>query len=162
MDTSSLFTQLITYIRTKEEASLVKASLTAHLNSLYILNSQKDGFAQLPVTLSRILTQLFPVNAPLEQTKKQIDDLIKRLDSCLVVSVTLAYPATESTINIISARTREIFGKESLIDISPDPSIIGGIILAGNGTYRDYSIRKKLKLVLRQNKDELYKVLEKP
>jgi len=60
------------------------------------------------------------------------------------VEVTLARPADEATVNVITARLSSILGKQAIPHIRVKPEIIGGLVVRTADTIFDGSVRRRL------------------
>lgn len=77
---------------------------------------------------------------------------IKKLKP-LIVYLPIDLP--EEAVTELGQYTRQMFGKNFLIDLKVDPTLLAGTALVWNGIYRDYSIRKKIE----DNRTDIIKML---
>lgn len=75
------------------------------------------------------------------QAFEKLEAEIKKIKPLVVY---LPFDIPEAQIREIGQKSRQLFGKNFLIDIKIDPSVITGTALVWNGVYKDYSIRQKL------------------
>ena len=75
-----------------------------------------------------------------EYFQSAVDERLNRVRATVIVAV----PLSESQVRQLKADLSEIMGKEILIEISVDESLLGGIVLRIGGLVADASIRNRL------------------
>lgn len=79
-----------------------------------------------------------------KETGLIFDDLEKTLPQIPLVTLYLAFEPGETEIAQIGTYLRANFKNIQLFEIKYNPDLIGGAALSYKGTYRDYSLRKKI------------------
>lgn len=94
------------------------------------------------------------------QFLEQVSQLKKNLSLCRVFRITLAFNASESTIDRISSFVKEQFGEDVILEVLKDESIVGGSIVEFEGVYRDYSLNKMIDKVFEKNRNEILSLMK--
>lgn len=79
-----------------------------------------------------------------EQVRQFIQDLVTDLNTVLSISLIVAVEPTEKTLREISAWISRNNSVKVFLDLKIDPNIIGGAVIEYNGSYRDYSLKKRM------------------
>ncbi len=87
------------------------------------------------------------VNNPLAVVK-YVENLLKGLKIIPTVQIRLAILPTKDILEKISDWLIENLGGKCVIDVTVDPTILGGVILESGGLFRDYSLAKRVDGVL--------------
>ena len=64
-----------------------------------------------------------------------------------IISITLAFEPSETTIGNIYSWVMEKLGTEYILDIDIDKTIMAGAIISFNGSYKDFTVKKNLEEV---------------
>lgn len=75
---------------------------------------------------------------------KIFQDLEIEIKKIKPLIIYLPFDVDDVNIDEIGRNARHLFGKNFLIDIKIDPSLIAGTALVWNGVYKDYSIKQKI------------------
>lgn len=92
----------------------------------------------------------------LSEVTKQYIIIYDELKGIEVAKVTTAVPLTESLIQQVLIKVKEITGKQATIQSIINPDIIGGFILRVGDIQYDASIANKLQLLKRQFESESF------
>ncbi|MFC1551650.1 ATP synthase F1 subunit delta [Candidatus Latescibacterota bacterium] len=106
--------------------------------------SGKIGFSDNIVSLIEVLIKKDRMNLlhdVYDELMKNSDRIHKRIR----VKLTTAYEPSVDDIEKISKKVSDYFGRNAIVDRSIDESIIGGIVLEGDGKMIDMSIKGQLK-----------------
>ena len=79
-----------------------------------------------------------------------IKDLVTHVPT---VEISLAFTPTPRFLDRVSGWLFENFKEPILLDLSVDPEIAGGAIVAFKGIYKDYSLRKKMEELFNKTKE---------
>jgi len=72
-----------------------------------------------------------------------------------IVTLTIAFSPSYTTINTISALIKKKYGELTLIECGYAPSIIAGVTVVYDGKYYDFSVRKKFDQVMDNLRENL-------
>jgi hypothetical protein len=78
------------------------------------------------------------------QLVEQLDLVVSEIRDLPVYNAKLAFDPSRSLIEEVGIWCKKRWGRDAILAIEVDPSIIGGIILTANGSYFDYSVKSKL------------------
>jgi F0F1-type ATP synthase delta subunit len=79
-----------------------------------------------------------------EQVRQFIHDLVTGLTGVLSINLIVAIEPTEKTLREISAWIGQNNSVKVFLNLTVDPNIIGGAVIEYNGSYRDYSLKKRV------------------
>jgi F0F1-type ATP synthase delta subunit len=153
---------VLSNIRTKSEAGQVIACLEEVSFSLFSAKEQalkQESFAHFHKDLADALNQLLrqePItDANREKVKRLMHDLQEQIKKCKIVQMTIAFQPDETTLSAFSSWIKENVGKNFLLDIQLDRTIIGGAVIVANGLYKDFSLRQKVANVFQIDRDKI-------
>ena len=143
--------KVLSNIRTKSESGQVIACLDEISFSLFSAKEdslKQEYFAHLHKELADSLNELLgqePVNdANREKIKRLIHDLQEQVKKCKIVQMTIAFQPDEATLSTFSSWIKEHVGKDFVLDVHLDRTIIGGAVIVANGLYKDFSLKQKV------------------
>lgn len=90
-----------------------------------------------------------------------LQSLIKTLTSYPLLHLTIAFAQTPESIEKLSNWARELYGETIILDITTDPSLIGGAIVSVDGIYLDHSMRNMLKYYFTEKRQAIEQLLSK-
>lgn len=167
MQNTALYDQIIQKLRTTSEALLLIHYLESFSDNVYLSTGniyQVQIMKKLPLEISNFLKSQFDLVSSTPQDKirikREINELLDKLRSYKSVKLTIAFQPDEDTITLFSDWFKKNIGKEALIDLQFDKSIVGGAQLIVNGIYKDYSVRKNLNNRFQIQRDEIIKMIE--
>ena len=101
-----------------------------------VMDEQQTWLQSLDTNIYRHFTQ--------ENVYKTFDDLEKAVKQInpLVIYVPIEIPDKELTK--LGEKLRQDYGKNFLMEVRIDPTLIAGPSLVWNGIYKDYSLRQKI------------------
>ncbi len=105
--------------------------------------SEEQGQALLNIMEQEKISLKSPLSI-----SKFIDNLLKGLKVIPVVQIRLAILPTKDILEKISEWLIENLGGKTVIDVTVDPKILGGVVLESGGLYRDYSLAKRVEALL--------------
>lgn len=79
-----------------------------------------------------------------DQVRQFIHELVTGLNTALSLNLVVAIEPTEKTLREISAWISQNNNVKVFLNLTVDPSIIGGAVIEYNGSYRDYSLKKRV------------------
>lgn len=139
-----MFSNIINKIRTKEDVYRLVDEIELLLVSLYEngprgFNSTM-GFGVRSWVSEILLSEIAKMdNKSPEEYLKSLREVLTGLES---VNLTLAFEPSDKTTNKFSSYLQESTGKDVVLDISLDKSILGGVVISYRGIYKDFSIAR--------------------
>ncbi len=141
---------LHSYLRTKNEATKLILLLEKLIDELFkeIFSLDKILASELTLELKIIIEKLIKESGIKTENKKEVQAFLAKLQEELsrlpVVHIILSISPKEQQVEIIHNWFYQNFQKTVLLDISIDPTIIGGGVISFNGRANDYSLRNKI------------------
>ncbi|KKQ74862.1 MAG: hypothetical protein US96_C0023G0006 [Candidatus Woesebacteria bacterium GW2011_GWB1_38_5b] len=148
----------LSQIKTKEELDSFKEGINALIAASFKVDKEK---------FANVLKQSFDQNQAgiIEQEIKGIDsaelvdnslrELLKNINQIEEVKLLLAFSPKLAFIERLSFWFKNQFGQNTMLDISVDPAILGGTIVAYKGKYIDLSLAKELDEYFIKNHDKI-------
>lgn len=93
------------------------------------------------------------------EIKNLLEQVQKTLAHLPILRVTIAISPSENTNEKIRSFFQEKREKKFVLDVTCDPTIIGGAIISYDGKFKDYSIKKNLENYFETKKEEVKKLL---
>ena len=151
MQTPALFDQLMAYLRTTADTSMVLVCQEEFIDTFFSpkkLEEQQQIFRKLPREQANLLINAF-ANEPITpvnqiRIKRDIDELTDKLRTVKNLQLIIAFQPSDETITYFSDWVKKNINNELLIDLRFDQSIVGGALIIAGGAYKDYSVRKNL------------------
>lgn len=148
-------------IRTKSDAEEVLAALESFSANLFVTKEQTnhDYFSRLHPELAKALEETL-TKEPLTQAnreiiKEKLREIRDAIEQCKTIQMTVAFHPDEQALSAFSSWVKTNAGKDFLIDMQFDRTIIGGALIVANGLYKDYSMRKKVADVFQVERDKI-------
>lgn len=167
METATNFDTIIAKLRLTSEVKQAHVCLEEFINNYFAHDNATniDAYcSKLPGDLPQLFKDLFlqrPTDSQSQTDyKNKIDTLIKKLYTCRIVEMTLAFKPDNAAITYFSDWIKKNVGSDAIIDLQFNPSIVGGAQIIYNGMYKDYSIRKKLASTYQLQRDEIMGLLK--
>lgn len=157
-----MYSEILSRLRTKEEARYLEGELDLLLEKIY---STKEGeFEQaLKMNVRSWVSEL--IRAALSKEGVDKEEFLKGLKAELaklkVVALTIAFDPTEASIDRFHHWVRRNLGEGIVLEINVKPVILGGAIVVFQGEYRDLSLRKRFGRLLDSDREEIFKFLSK-
>lgn len=150
---------IVNSIKTQEQLDQFSNLLETLNASIYksddsfnkILSSNKSKAAEL---LATELLKPEVISSP-GQKEKLISETAEELKNIKTIHITIAIPATDEIVKIISDWSQKKLKGNYLFDIEYDPSIVGGAQVSYDGRYMDDSLIKKIGNVFKEHKEEI-------
>jgi len=79
-----------------------------------------------------------------ELVRQFIHELVASLNGASSLNLIVAIEPTEKTLREISAWISQNNNVKVFLNLKVDPNIIGGAVIEYNGSYRDYSLKKRV------------------
>ena len=160
--TTTIYDPLLLHLRTTHDVDLLLSKIDEMLSSLYKTDEKAISLIltrELPNELSKELQKaLTHENISLTHTqeiKKFFYELKTYVTSCTVMTLTLAFPPSEESIQLFSQKAKTLFGTTTVLEIVVHEVLIGGAVIVYKGKYLDYSLKSKLVKVFQTNSKEL-------
>jgi len=163
-----MYSNILSEIKTKEEANTLSEEIDLLRSSLYEGNDQSksggnaESFSQtlssnIRKNISKAISEdLKQSTVSLEQF---LDDLQKTIENLPVLTLTLAFEPTGETAIKITNWTSNNLGDKVIIDFDFDKRIVGGAIISYQGQYRDFSLKKAITKSFETNNEEYWKIV---
>jgi succinate dehydrogenase flavin-adding protein (antitoxin of CptAB toxin-antitoxin module) len=145
--------EVFSQIRTKEEVENLLRVIDQLLASLYQRRGRLAADLVLPEFLNKELTK-FDRDHP-EVTEKYLWELKKQLLNLPVVKLSLAFKPPSDLLERIVLWVRSKMEPKGILEIVVDEGVIGGAMITFNGRYQDFSLKKSLKKVFEDQKEEI-------
>lgn len=158
---------ILAIIRTTKEAQEILSALDGFAATLYVTKEQEgakqENFSnlqpQIRDMLNDVLCKELITQENREHIRLQIQTAQKAIRTSKKVQLTLTFQPDDTTISEFSSWIKTHAGKEFLIDIQIDKTIIAGAIITTNGLHKDYSLHKKLSDVFQIQREQLMDTL---
>lgn len=166
MDTNSLILQ---HTRTTQEVDILLTKIDEMLEALFKLN--QSSFTQifageLPTTLSKLIQESFLKENLSFQKPQELNQFLTRLKELLqtttVMTITIAFSPSDEAISAISAKTKELYGLGTVLEINVQESILAGAMVIYGGKYLDYSLQTKLSTLFKTRSKDIISILKQP
>lgn len=154
------------YARTTEERDVILSELGNLLTTFY-KTDEKEFTNMLNSDVSLRTAEL--IHSLLQEqnvemtSRTQVNQLLESLKNELAemktVQITLAIKPQHGFLDQLSAWINTNIQEKSLLQLTIDPQIIGGIILLHQGKYINLSLKKKVTDTFIENKDAIFSVL---
>ena len=147
---SSYLSYLLSLIKTKPYADEILLRIDELKESLY--NKRIDLDKKMSELFSFELKEKIKAYSWQEQINlndpvsfgKFLADLRGHIKSMPVVTIKIAYDPDEETVKEISAWFVENYGKNVLVELVSDKSLLGGAMVIFNQSSKDFSLKKRL------------------
>ncbi len=151
-----MYSEILSNIRTKEDAWALEQEIDILLNKLY--SAKADEFSHALEHDVRSNVALI-IKSSIEKTRidrdKYLQGLKNELKKLKEIQLTLAFEPTDATLEKIFLWVRENVGKGIILDINYSKTISGGAVIIHKGKYRDYSLKKLIRNDLDNNKQKV-------
>jgi F0F1-type ATP synthase delta subunit len=154
--------EILEIVRTKEEAEQFLSQVELVLESYFQVGEEKrkeilEG--KLPyktsVFFKKILDAHVSDHTAFEKSLNEIKEKVQSLPMC---SLTIAFVPRGETVSQFISWVRSNFSKEAILDISTDPSILGGAKIAMGGKYKDLSVSNRLQALFETEKQDIVNI----
>jgi F0F1-type ATP synthase delta subunit len=163
---NTLYNDIFTKVRTTADAEQLMSQLDLMLTNLYKVDKEQfektinhnlnyDIADSLKNTLHS--AGISPTNH--EDMKLFLTGLKAELQSCEIITLTIAFEPSAELVTTISDWVHNNLGSKVLLEVNVDPYIIGGAIIIFNGKYLNISVKKKLDDILTRNQEQILKQL---
>ena len=155
-----MFSEILSKIRTESDAWQLEGEVDLLLENLY-----KADPAIFNVSLEKDVREWVStiLRREFETTGKDayLRGLKEALKKLRVLSITLAYDPTLSSIEKIHDWVRKNIGPGIILEISVNPTLFAGAIVVYEGKYRDLTFRKKFTDEFQENRERIFEILGK-
>lgn len=140
---------ILELVKTKDDARQLQKDITAVIDALFSDAQVIEMLhMHLPYEKKEKLLALMRIHQiPLTDAsliQQFLQQLISRSQELPVITITLAFEPKQQLVTSLSAWFAVHAKKAVLLDILVDKKLIGGAIIASNGIYKDYSVKKIL------------------
>lgn len=151
-----MYSEILSNIRTKEDAWALEQEIDILLNKLY--SAKADEFSHALEHDVRSNVALI-IKSSIEKARidrdKYLQGLKNELKKLKEIQLTLAFEPTDATLEKIFLWVRENVGKGIILDINYSKTLSGGAVIIHKGKYRDYSLKKLIRNDLDNNKQKV-------
>jgi len=152
---------IFTKIKTKESLELLMEELQLILKSFYEAKAE-DLNSVLTYKVRSFVSDFFKNKiSDTLNPEAYIKEIIEKGQKLQTVKLFLAFEPSEGAIDHFYSFITSACGSHVLLDISCDPSLIGGAVIIFKGQYRDFSFRKIFQKEFSEEQQNLLKLLEK-
>ncbi len=159
MDDKKLIYELFKEIKTVDEAENFSDAIGSILSSFFKVKN-KDIDEILSKTVGKSYASLIKgllrsstvSNSDFASANKVLSKVQLELKNAKTLKITLAIDPAEEVVSNIYSWVEENIGSGILLDIEKDESILGGAIIAMDGKYKDFSVRKSLENIFLDKK----------
>lgn len=149
---NSLYSQ----IQTTDELSNISDALHAAVDGLFKHTANISPLealeGKLPNKIYELVKQAVAEKKVDPQNTQALKDILETfldaLDGMQEITLILAIDPSQKTLDDLSEYVKDAFGLNSILCLKKDRDIVGGAIIIFGGRYLDYSVRKKLKIML--------------
>ena len=150
-----MYSELLSLVRTKEEALRVTEQLETISEALYQNSPEALNLAlskKIDSELSRVLKEAFDKGVDKVKFLKGAKEIIGALRE---ITLTIAFEPREETKTLLAGWVRENLGEGVALELKKDEKVVGGAIIISQGNYRDFSLRTKIKEFFKTQRNEL-------
>lgn len=150
-----MYSDILEKVRTQKEAQELREEVELLMASLYRVGEEdfnKTLDMKIKAWFADGLRKAFEKGGNKESYLK---GLKKELEELEVVKLTLGFEPSIEVIENIHSWVWKNAGKTVVLDLSYNPAILGGAIIAYKGKYEDYSLRSKLRKIFTEEKDTI-------
>ncbi len=161
------YSDLLSLIKTTLEAQHMLHEIDILVTHLYRIEAgtPEEIIAKyVSHDLATSLTQSFKRNGISWEDQKQTKEFLLGLKSSIetvkVLKLTLAFKPDSHMVSLFSARVLAGLGQYILLDLSYDPSIMGGAIISFQGVYKNFTLKKRIADVFEQQRSKIFPLIE--
>lgn len=157
-----MYSEILANIRTKDEALQLEREVDILLERLY--DARTGAFEEtLERDVRAWVAQAVKTAFGKPDTNKDeyLKGLKKELEKLAELKLTLAFEPTGKTLDKIHNWVTNNVGGGVVLEITVNPTILAGAILAYKGKYGDYSLRRKFKVGFESIRERLFEILSK-
>ncbi len=151
-----MYSDILTSIRTKEDAWALEQEIDILLDKLYSVKADEFSHALEHDVRSNVA---LIIKSSIEKARidrdKYLQGLKNELKKLKEIQLTLAFEPTDATLEKIFLWVRENVGKGIILDLNYSKTISGGAVIIHKGKYRDYSLKKLIRNDLDTNKQKV-------
>lgn len=155
-----MYSEILDKLRTLEDAQILDSEIEVLLSGLY--EQKGEGYESALKTEVRAwvadsIRRIQPESGlSKEEFLKKLEEELKKIK---LLQLTISFEPTEGNIERIHNWILNNAGKNLILEVHTNPSLIGGAVVVHEGEYRDYSLRKKFIEAFTKHKDEFLKFL---
>lgn len=156
-----MFSNILSTIKTTSDLDKLKDELDLLKDSVY--QSGESSFQKVlkSQVRSKISTEISEEISKLEiNISEYLESLDKKLDNFEAVKITLAIEPTELTVEKMHNFISSAINKDTALEITINPHLVGGVVISYKGEYRDFSLAKLIELEFEANREKLGKILQ--
>jgi F0F1-type ATP synthase delta subunit len=159
---------ILDHIRTVEDADSLYTKIDELAKALY--RTETTSFqhilsSQLRVKLSQALSDDLTREGISLSDKEKVTAFLKNLKHTLagsvVLTMTIAFSPTDENIDNLSAKAKELFGRNCILEIITQESILGGVVIVYKGKYLDKSLKTSLETAFKTASKDIEVLLSK-
>lgn len=144
------FEEIIKKIRTKEELIFFLEEIATLRQIIFkdretLLSKKAEG--RVSEELKKLIEKLEREGAIFESHKEQsafLEELEKKLQSSPMIKLEIAFSPNNSCLDRISQWLKKELGQKTILDLTINPEIIGGVIIEYRGNWRDFTLAKEI------------------
>jgi F0F1-type ATP synthase delta subunit len=155
------YSDILRWVKTTDHARDLLSEIEILLENLFKMetNAFEKALRSISILTSQTLKEAFTKDNISFEDKSMIKEYLiglkEQLQKLKVLKLSLAFEASEYSIDYLFAWVLKNQGVGIVLDIKTDKSIIGGAIIEFNGKYKDFSLRKKLVEVFASRREEI-------
>lgn len=152
------FSKILEGIYTKQDAQTYLSALEEAAEDLYKVRSNVEKKLRdvLPTDLTENIIRFFREQGISLKSKKDFDWFLEGLkgqvNSLPVITLYVASNVSEKFLQETSDSLSKTLGRQVLLDIEIDKTLVAGAGIGINGMYKEYSVRSRLEEYLGKNK----------
>jgi F0F1-type ATP synthase delta subunit len=155
--------ELLKSVRTKSELDQLQSELGVLLKSIYKDKKTFKKVLDTEVTeaVREIVSEQLAVKADYKSLAALLEGYLNEAKQIKILRMTLAFEPYNDSISAIHEYIAQNMNTQIVLEFRYDPKIVGGAIIEYEGKFVDYSLRKKLDLYVKSQKDQLIKKIKK-
>jgi len=134
--------QLAAAVSVEDAETFFASPAVAASNKASVLKKAVDG----PAELHRLVDLLSERNklALLPEIAEMVSELVRQSKAETVADVTVAAPLQDTAQKKVAAALENALGKKVSLNVTEDPSLLGGMVIRIGDRQIDYSLRSRL------------------
>src|SRR3989344_810223 len=155
-----MYSTFFTFIQTADDLELMQEEVLTLLNSFYE-NKQTFDDALKSKVRKKTADAIREAAERGHDVKELLESLAAELNKLERFKITLAIELTQLGIDKVYSYIVQQLGRRIVLEISYDPTIVGGAVISFQGNYRDFSLSRFLDMEFEKNREEIIRTLER-
>lgn len=163
---NTTFSTILHHIHTTHDVDILLRTIDTLLEGVYqTQNKGLDGYLsfELPSEISSALKENLTKQGVTWENKEAIQKVLTALKAQLhemtLLTLTISFSPSDQAISRFSAKTKELFGEMTILEINVQESVLAGAIIVYKGMYLDKSLKTRLDQVFKVKSNDIKALL---